>query len=146
MQFTTAAVAAFAASASAAALNTTASSVYVTEVVNHLTTICPASTVITAGSHTITVNAATTLTISNCNCTITKISSTAAVPTAPVVPVITAPYNNSTVPATPTQASGYASGSGAAASSTKPTHFTGAASMNTVPGAIAAFALAAFAL
>ncbi|THW17770.1 hypothetical protein D6D24_03734 [Aureobasidium pullulans] len=49
MQFTIAAIAAFAASASAAALNTTvaAAPVYVTEVVTHLTTFCPASTTLT---------------------------------------------------------------------------------------------------
>ncbi|KAH0268815.1 hypothetical protein KCU91_g9135, partial [Aureobasidium melanogenum] len=135
MQFTIAAIAAFAASASAMALNTTApaSPVYVTEVVTHLTTYCPASTVVTAGSHTITVTAATTLTIEDCSCTIVRTSTpAAAVPTAPVV---TAPYNNGTIA---TKTSGHASGTGAAASSTKPAHFTGAASSMNVAGAAAA--------
>merc|ERR1711977_727789 len=100
MQFTIAAVAAFAASASAMALNTTAPAgpVYVTEVVTHLTTYCPAATVATA-------------------------------------PVVTAPYNNGTMA---TKTMGMASGTGAGASSTKPAHFTGAASSMNVAGAAAA--------
>merc|ERR1712093_699403 len=87
MQFTIAAVAAFAASASAMALNTTAPAgpVYVTEVVTHLTTYCPAATVVTAGSHTITVTAATTLTIEDCSCTLTRTS-------VPAVPTTTVPW------------------------------------------------------
>merc|ERR1711977_277898 len=133
MQFTIAAVAAFAASASAMALNTTAPAgpVYVTEVVTHLTTYCPAATVVTAGSHTITVTAATTLTIEDCSCTLTRTS----VPAVPTAPVATAPYNNGTMA---TKTMGMASGTGAGASSTKPAHFTGAASSMNVAGAAAA--------
>ncbi|KAI4741405.1 hypothetical protein E4T50_08190 [Aureobasidium sp. EXF-12298] len=140
MQFTIAAIAAFAASASAVALNSTAAAtpVYVTEVVTHLTTFCPAATVVTAGSHTITVTAATTLTIEDCSCTITSLKSTASAPSAPAAPVVTAPaapYNNGTI-ATKTQ--GMASGTGVGATSTKPAHFTGAASAMNVAGAAAA--------
>ncbi|KAK6004708.1 hypothetical protein QM012_008570 [Aureobasidium pullulans] len=138
MQFTIAAIAAFAASASAMALNTTAPAgpVYVTEVVTHLTTFCPAATTLTAGSHTITVTAPTTVTIEDCSCTIVKTSS-AVVPSthATTAPVVTAPYNNGTI-ATKTQ--GMASGTGAAATSSKPAHFTGAASSMNVAGAAAA--------
>jgi hypothetical protein len=103
-----------------------------------LTTFCPAATVVTAGSHTITVTAATTLTIEDCSCTITSLKSTAALPSAPAAPVVTAPaapYNNGTIA---TKTMGMASGTGAGASSTKPAKFTGAASSMNVAGAAAA--------
>lgn len=45
---------------------------YTTEVVTHLTTYCPESTSLTVGGTTYTVSEATTLTISDCSCTITK--------------------------------------------------------------------------
>merc|ERR1711977_206434 len=127
MQFTIAAVAAFAATAPAGP-------VYVTEVVTHLTTYCPAATVVTAGSHTITVTAATTLTIEDCSCTLTR-TSVPAVPTAPVAtaPVVTAPYNNGTMA---TKTMGMASGTGAGASST----------MNVAGAAAAALGMAALIL
>jgi hypothetical protein len=89
------------------------------------------------------VTAATTLTIEDCSCTVTSLKSTAALPSAPsapVVPVVTAPaapYNNGTI-ATKTQTLGMASGTGVAATSTKPAKFTGAASSMNVAGAAAA--------
>ncbi|KAG9524749.1 hypothetical protein KCU99_g2139, partial [Aureobasidium melanogenum] len=142
MQFTIAAIAAFAASASAMALNTTApaSAVYVTEVVTHLTTFCPAATVLTAGSHTITVTAPTTITIEDCSCTLTKTSSVAAVPTAPATsaPYVSAPvYHNGTT-ATVTSAHGTGAAHSTGASTAKPSQFTGAASSMNVAGAAAA--------
>lgn len=45
---------------------------YVTEVVDVYTTYCPAATEITHGGKTYTVTEATTLTITDCPCTITK--------------------------------------------------------------------------
>ncbi|KAM0344981.1 hypothetical protein ACHAPU_006860 [Fusarium lateritium] len=45
---------------------------YTTEVVTHLTTYCPAATTLTYGDKTYTVTEATTLTIEDCSCTITK--------------------------------------------------------------------------
>lgn len=45
---------------------------YTTEVVTELTTYCPQSTQITHGGVTYTVTEATTLTITNCPCTVTK--------------------------------------------------------------------------
>jgi hypothetical protein len=45
---------------------------YTTEVVTAVTTFCPAATEITYGGTTYTVTEATTLTISNCPCTVTK--------------------------------------------------------------------------
>ncbi|KAH0361353.1 hypothetical protein KCU65_g8761, partial [Aureobasidium melanogenum] len=144
MQFTIAAIAAFAASASAMALNTTASAgpVYVTEVVTHLTTYCPASTVVTAGSHTITVTAATTLTIEDCSCTITKQLSTSAVPTAPATSAtyVSAPvyHNGTTATVTSAHGTGAAHSTGASTSTAKPSQFTGAASSMNVAGAAAA--------
>ncbi|CEJ94677.1 Putative Mmc protein [[Torrubiella] hemipterigena] len=45
---------------------------YVTEVVDVYTTYCPAATQITHGTKTWTVTAPTTLTISDCPCTVTR--------------------------------------------------------------------------
>ena len=45
---------------------------YTTEFVTHLTTYCPESTSLTIGASTYTVSEATTLTISECSCTVTK--------------------------------------------------------------------------
>jgi hypothetical protein len=67
LKFSAAAVLAVAAGAQAHS-NVT----YTTEVVTALTTYCPASTQITYGGTTYTVTEATTLTITNCPCTITK--------------------------------------------------------------------------
>jgi hypothetical protein len=47
--------------------------VYTTEIVNVLTTYCPAATQITQGGKTYTVSSATTLTITDCPCTVTKV-------------------------------------------------------------------------
>jgi len=69
MKFTVAAVLAAAAGASASyAGNVTV----VTEVVNEYTTYCPEATKITHGSKTYTVTKPTTLTITDCPCTITR--------------------------------------------------------------------------
>lgn len=64
---------------------------YVTEVVDVYTTYCPAATEITHGGKTYTVTEATTLTITDCPCTITK----PVIATSSVVCYIC----NSTVPA-----------------------------------------------
>ncbi|KAG8408571.1 hypothetical protein J3458_019602 [Metarhizium acridum] len=63
--------------------NTTATPhvVYTTEVVTALTTYCPAPTVLTQGTKTYTVTSATTLTITDCPCTISKTVQPTAVPT-----------------------------------------------------------------
>ncbi|KAI4183482.1 MAG: hypothetical protein L6R41_005368 [Letrouitia leprolyta] len=68
---------------------------YTTEIVTAYTTYCPAATQITHGGQTYTVTSATTLTITNCPCTVTKPVSSAPVvycstctPTSPVVPVV----------------------------------------------------------
>lgn len=45
---------------------------YTTEVLTALTTYCPSPTAITHGSMTYTITEATTLTITNCPCTVTK--------------------------------------------------------------------------
>ncbi|KAH7213372.1 uncharacterized protein BKA55DRAFT_585516 [Fusarium redolens] len=45
---------------------------YTTEVVTHLTTYCPGATTLTYGDKTYTVTEATTLTIEDCSCTVTK--------------------------------------------------------------------------
>jgi len=82
MKFSAAVVLAAVAGASAWKSNVT----YTTEVVEVYTTYCPAATEITHGGKTYTVTEATTLTITDCPCTITK-------------PVTTTSYSNSTVAA-----------------------------------------------
>ncbi|KAI8243578.1 Clock-controlled protein 6 [Colletotrichum sp. SAR 10_96] len=57
-----------------------ADAVYVTQVVNALTTYCPGPTVITHGPKTYTIEEATTFTITDCPCTITHMG---PVPTGP---------------------------------------------------------------
>ncbi|KAH7123036.1 hypothetical protein EDB81DRAFT_813472 [Dactylonectria macrodidyma] len=52
--------------------NTTGGVVYTTEVVTSLTTYCPAATTLTYGDKTYTVTEATTLTITDCPCTVSK--------------------------------------------------------------------------
>ncbi|ROW13346.1 hypothetical protein VPNG_05461 [Cytospora leucostoma] len=73
MKFTAAAVLAIAAGASAFE-NVT----YTTEVVTAVTTFCPAATEITHAGTTYTITEATTLTITDCPCTITKPVTTVA--------------------------------------------------------------------
>jgi hypothetical protein len=68
MKLSVAAVFAAAAAAQAWKTNVT----YTTEVVTALTTYCPFATTLTHGGHTYTVTEATTLTITNCPCTVTK--------------------------------------------------------------------------
>lgn len=45
---------------------------YVTDTVTAVTTYCPSATVISHGSSTVTVTAPTTVTFTNCPCTITR--------------------------------------------------------------------------
>ncbi|TLS24916.1 hypothetical protein PpBr36_08407 [Pyricularia pennisetigena] len=74
MQFSVAAVLAFAAAGVSASAFNNGTQVYVTEVVTALTTYCPVATQITAGGKTYTITSATTLTITDCptGCTVTK--------------------------------------------------------------------------
>ncbi|MCJ1248783.1 hypothetical protein MMC30_006002 [Trapelia coarctata] len=71
MRFTVAAAAA-ALVAGVSANYSNATTVYTTEVVTAYTTYCPAPTSIVHGNQTYTVTEATTLTITNCPCTLTK--------------------------------------------------------------------------
>lgn len=66
---------------SSAAPNATATSgeVWVTDVVTAFTTYCPEATQITHGGSTYTVSSATTLTITNCPCTITRPASSSVI-------------------------------------------------------------------
>ncbi|KXS95486.1 hypothetical protein AC578_8797 [Pseudocercospora eumusae] len=79
---------------------------YTTEVVTEFTTYCPESTQITHGGVTYTVTEATTLTITNCPCTVTKpvyssvvTSCSTCVPSSPASPPY--PSGNSTTPVSP---------------------------------------------
>ncbi|KAL8697010.1 MAG: hypothetical protein Q9201_007356 [Fulgogasparrea decipioides] len=69
---------------------------YTTEILTAYTTYCPASTQITHGGQTYTVTEATTLTITNCPCTVTK-----PVISTPIVYCSTCPPT-SAVPVVPT--------------------------------------------
>jgi len=77
--------------------------VYETKYVTDLTTVCPSATVITIGSSlTYTITEATTLTITDCSCTVTNevpvatsaapVESVPAYSTAVVIPSSVAPY------------------------------------------------------
>jgi len=93
MQFSTvAAIAALAATVSAWENGTV---VYTTEVFTAYTTFCPASTELTYNGVTYTATASTTLTITNCPCTIIKPVTTSSVVAASSKPV----YANTTVAA-----------------------------------------------
>ncbi|KAG7288560.1 hypothetical protein NEMBOFW57_004913 [Staphylotrichum longicolle] len=96
--------------AGAMALKNNGTVVYETKVVTAITTFCPAPTEVTYGGSTYTVTEATTLTISDCPCTV-------KVPVTTISSVIchtcTASYHNSTVatqapssPAAPTKSIG----------------------------------------
>ncbi|WEW57910.1 hypothetical protein PRK78_003377 [Emydomyces testavorans] len=135
MRFSIAASAALVASAAAGYVNTNATAV--TEVVTAYTTFCPGPTTITHGTKTYTVTSATTLTITDCPCTITRPittstvskcyncptppAGTGAVPPPPVNPPV---YPNATgvQPNQPPQGTGKVTGTGPSAP-----HFTGAA-------------------
>jgi len=75
--------------AAVAAVNAWSNVTYTTEVVTAVTTYCPAATEVTYGGTTYTITEATTLTITNCPCTITKPVTTSA-----------GVYQNTTVPTT----------------------------------------------
>ncbi|KAI4167548.1 MAG: hypothetical protein LQ343_007119 [Gyalolechia ehrenbergii] len=87
--------AALVAGAAATHYNGTEPIQYTTEIVTAYETYCPAATQITHGGVTYTVTEATTLTITNCPCTVTKPMSSAPVvycstyaPTSPAAPVV----------------------------------------------------------
>ncbi|KAL1310749.1 hypothetical protein AAFC00_001001 [Neodothiora populina] len=141
MKVTFAAVALAAVSGAAAASNDTVA--YVTEVVTAFTTYCPVATTLTHGSKTYTVSEATTLTITDCPCTVTKPASS---PVAPVA-VSSAPYaysNGTTAAVTP---AGTAAASGTQSGGKTTSTFAGAAAANQAGMGLAAImGLAAFAL
>jgi len=95
MQYSAAAVIALAASTAAAWSNGTV--VYTTEVHTAYTTVCPASTELTFNGVTYTATASTTLTITNCPCTIVKPVTTQSVVAAPSSAPV---YPNGTAAAT----------------------------------------------
>ncbi|TVY29565.1 Clock-controlled protein [Lachnellula hyalina] len=103
MQYSAVALLALAASASAVKNGTVA---YTTEVHTAYTTVCPASTELTFNGVTYTATASTTLTITNCPCTVVKpVSTSAAVYCATYAPssavVVPAVYTNATTPVVP---------------------------------------------
>jgi len=95
MQFTVVALAALATVAAAGSTNETV--VYTTEVHTAYTTVCPEATSLTFNGVTYTVSESTTLTITNCPCTIVK-----PITTSSVVAPSSVPYANTTVTASKT--------------------------------------------
>jgi len=95
--------------AAAQTINVTASNVYTTEVVTAFTTYCPFATTLSHNGQTYTVTSATTLTITNCPCTITKSSSIA--PANITSSHATLPPSNSSSIASATPTHSIASGS-----------------------------------
>ncbi|KAF2195349.1 hypothetical protein K469DRAFT_722596 [Zopfia rhizophila CBS 207.26] len=125
MRFSIATAAALVAGATASYNNT--GPVYTTEVVTAYTTYCPAPTQITHGGKTYTITEATTFTITDCPCTVTKPVASTPVPvyTPPVVPHSSgagAPYPsaNGTTPV-------YTPPVGTGSATPAPPKFTGAA-------------------
>lgn len=88
MQYSVAAVIALAASAASAGY-TNGTVVYTTEVYTALTTVCPASTELSYNGVTYTATASTTLTITNCPCTVVKPVTTSSVVAPSASPVYT---------------------------------------------------------
>lgn len=117
--------------------------VYETTVVSEYTTVCPTPTEIVHGSKTYTVTESTTLTITDCPCTVSYPVHTPEPPKE--TPVAPAPYPtvNGTVPAPPAPV--YPTGT-AAPTSSKPEQpeFTGAASKAGAAVLAMAAGLAAF--
>ncbi|KAK4498058.1 hypothetical protein PRZ48_010714 [Zasmidium cellare] len=122
-----------------AANSTSAAPAYVTEVLTSYTTYCPGPTSITHNGVTYTVTEATTLTITNCPCTVTKPAyssvvsscstcSTPAAPTTPAAPSYPASSPVSPVsPSSPVAPVPYPSGNATIPAYTKaPTVGTGA--------------------
>lgn len=101
MQFSTvAAVVALAATVSA---NYNGTVVYTTDVYTAYTTVCPAATELTYNGVTYTATESTTLTITNCPCTIVKPVTTSSVVAPSSKPV----YANTTIVATTTPVAPY---------------------------------------
>jgi len=98
MQYSAVALLALAASASAVKNGTVA---YTTEVHTAYTTVCPASTELTFNGVTYTATASTTLTITNCPCTVVKPVSTSAAVAPSSAVVVPAVYTNATTPVVP---------------------------------------------
>ncbi|KAH8670995.1 hypothetical protein BX600DRAFT_434132 [Xylariales sp. PMI_506] len=91
-------VAAAAVAALAAGVQAGSNETYVTEVVDVYVTYCPYATTLTHGSKTYTVTEATTLTITDCPCTISKpVYSASSVACATCSPVYPTTYPNSTI-------------------------------------------------
>ncbi|KAF2478043.1 uncharacterized protein BDR25DRAFT_308871 [Lindgomyces ingoldianus] len=142
-------VAAALVASAAASYNYTEPVVYTTEIVSEYTTYCPGPTTIAHGTKTYTITEATTFTVTDCPCTISKpvAPSTPVYTPPPVVHTSAAPYpsSNASVPV-------YTPPAGTAAPTsvapTSPPAFTGAASRFAASGAslAAIFGLAAYVL
>jgi len=142
MQYSVAAVIALAASTASAAAYTNGTVVYTTEVHTAYTTVCPASTQLTFNGVTYTATASTTLTITNCPCTIVKPVTTSAVVycNTCVAPSAAPVYPNGTAPAATTPASSPASTPVVVGTASAKTSATATPSTITASGGNKAFA------
>jgi hypothetical protein len=120
MQFTVLALSALAAVASANYSNQTV--VYTTEVHTAYTTVCPASTELTFNGVTYTATASTTLTITNCPCTVVKPVYTSSVVVPSSAPVY--PTANTTAPVYPTTKTAVGTTSAYATATAKPSQIS----------------------
>jgi hypothetical protein len=97
MQFKVASVLALAATASAWASSNVS---YTTEVVTAFTTYCPEATTLSFNGQNYTVTESTTLTITNCPCTVSKpVYTTSSVVCTTCAPTTAPVYSNTTSPA-----------------------------------------------
>jgi len=132
-----------------------AAPVYTTEVVTSFTTYCPEATVLAFGNKTYTVSKATTLTITDCPCTLTKAHNASATPAAaygnsssygnssvvkPTGSMTILPTMSNTPKVATTQAAATRSSSSSSSSSSAPMQTGGAAQFG---ASIGGFAIAA---
>jgi len=138
MKFSAVAVLAAAAGASAYS-NVT----YTTEVVEVYTTYCPAPTEITHGGKTYTITSATTLTITDCPCTITKPVTTSS---SVICHTCTSYHNSTAAVPTTTKSVGTVSASTKTAATTLATAGAGKAAALSGGALAGVLGLAAFVL
>lgn len=98
MRFSTATAVAALVAGATATYNYTEPPVYTTEVVTEYTTYCPGPTTITHGGQTYTATSETTLTITNCPCTVTYPVTSSTPPPAPTTYAPPPPVYNTTAP------------------------------------------------
>jgi len=141
MQFSYAALAASLVAYAAAGYpvsNSTASAVWVTDVVDVYTTVCPFATTFAANGITYIATESETITITNCPCTVSKLTT----PSAPAAPFVFVNATSAGAAATPAPPAAKVQPSAAAPTTVNPAAavFTGAAANNVVVGSTVSLA------